>query len=42
MEETTSLGGIINLGLTCYANAVIQCIRHCKHIEDLLEPDGKQ
>ena len=41
MEETTSLGGIINLGLTCYANAVIQCIRHCKHIENLFQEDGK-
>ena len=25
-------GGIINMGLTCYGNAVIQCFRHCSRI----------
>ena len=29
MSEETALGGIINMGLTCYANSVIQCFRHC-------------
>ena len=37
MTEHQSLGGIVNLGLTCYANAVIQCLRHCKHVPWLFE-----
>lgn len=28
----TGLGGLVNMGMTCYANAVIQCIRQCKKI----------
>jgi len=37
MTEHSSLGGIVNLGLTCYANAVIQCMRHCDKITQLFE-----
>jgi len=37
MTESSSLGGIVNLGLTCYANAVIQCMRHCDKITTLFE-----
>ena len=37
MTESSSLGGIVNLGLTCYANAVIQCMRHCDKINHLFE-----
>lgn len=33
----TQLGGIVNMGMTCYANAVIQAIRHCKKIAWILE-----
>lgn len=25
-------GGLVNMGLTCYANSVIQCLRHCERI----------
>ena len=37
MTDHLSLGGIVNLGMTCYANAVIQCIRHCDKIPWLFE-----
>jgi len=37
MTDHPSLGGIVNLGLTCYANAVIQCLRHCNQIPWLFE-----
>ena len=37
MTDHPSLGGIVNLGLTCYANAVIQCLRHCNKIPWLFE-----
>ena len=30
-------GGIVNMGLTCYANAVIQCMRHCERIPWIFE-----
>jgi ubiquitin C-terminal hydrolase len=33
----TQLGGIVNLGLTCYANAVMQAMRHCKKVPWILE-----
>ena len=33
----TSLGGLINMGLTCYANAVLQALRHCKKIPWIFE-----
>ena len=26
------MGGIVNMGMTCYANAVLQAFRHCKKI----------
>jgi ubiquitin C-terminal hydrolase len=37
MTDHPSLGGIVNLGMTCYANAVIQCMRHCDKIQWLFE-----
>jgi ubiquitin C-terminal hydrolase len=33
----TQLGGIVNMGMTCYANAVIQALRHCRKIPWILE-----
>ena len=45
----SGLGGLVNMGMTCYANAAIQCIRHCKkipwlcrpgHCDSLFEPEG--
>ena len=33
----TQLGGIVNMGMTCYANAVIQAMRHCKKIPWIME-----
>jgi ubiquitin C-terminal hydrolase len=33
----TQLGGIVNMGMTCYANAVIQAIRHCRKVSWILE-----
>lgn len=35
--SNTQLGGIVNMGFTCYANAVIQALRHCKKIPWILE-----
>jgi ubiquitin carboxyl-terminal hydrolase 8 len=32
-----SQGGLVNMGLTCYANAVIQCIRNCDRIPWIFE-----
>ena len=29
---TQSMGGLVNMGMTCYANAVFQSIRHCPKI----------
>lgn len=29
-------GGLVNMGNTCYANAVFQCVRHCQKIPWLL------
>ena len=37
MTQSKSLGGLVNLGLTCYANAVLQCMRHCPKLTWLLE-----
>lgn len=37
MTDHPSLGGIVNLGMTCYANAVIQCLRHCDKIRWLFQ-----
>jgi ubiquitin C-terminal hydrolase len=31
------LGGIVNMGMTCYANAVIQAMRHCRKVPWILE-----
>jgi hypothetical protein len=33
----TSLGGLINMGMTCYANSVLQALRHCKKIPWIFE-----
>ena len=35
----TGVGGIVNVGLTCYANATIQAFRHCKGMEDLCKEE---
>ena len=35
----TGTGGIINVGFTCYANAVFQCLRNCVGIEELFTED---
>ena len=37
MTQSKSLGGLVNLGLTCYANAVLQCMRHCPKLTWLFE-----
>ena len=37
---TTGVGGIVNVGFTCYANAVFQAFRHCSGIEDLFQEDN--
>ena len=36
MSET-QMGGLLNMGATCYANAVIQAFRHCKKISWICE-----
>ena len=33
----TAVGGLVNLGFTCYANAVMQAFRHCRKIPWILE-----
>ena len=33
----TQMGGLLNMGATCYANAVIQAFRHCKKIPWICE-----
>jgi len=34
---TQSMGGLVNMGMTCYANAVFQSIRHCPKIPWIFE-----
>lgn len=34
----TGLGGLVNVGLTCYANAVIQCLRQTKKLPWICQP----
>jgi len=36
----TGTGGILNVGFTCYANAVIQAFRHCYDMEKILAKDA--
>ena len=38
--NTLGTGGIVNVGLTCYANAAIQAFRHTKGIEELLKEEN--
>jgi len=33
-------GGILNIGFTCYANAVLQAFRHCDTFETLFQEDN--
>jgi ubiquitin C-terminal hydrolase len=33
----TQMGGIVNMGATCYANAIIQAFRHCRKIPWICE-----
>ena len=33
-------GGIVNVGFTCYANAVFQAFRHCAGVEELFTEDN--
>jgi ubiquitin carboxyl-terminal hydrolase 8 len=35
-----SNGGILNIGFTCYANAVIQAFRHCETFDTLFQEDN--
>jgi len=37
MSTDLGYGGIVNMGLTCYANAVLQCLRHCSKIPWIFE-----
>ena len=37
MGEDKQLGGLVNMGLTCYANVVIQAMRHCRKLPWILE-----
>jgi len=39
MTDLQSLGGIVNMGATCYANSVIQCFRHCTKIPQLFSEE---
>jgi ubiquitin C-terminal hydrolase len=34
---TNSMGGLVNMGMTCYANAVFQALRHCSKIPWIFE-----
>jgi len=40
MTNITGTGGIVNVGLTCYANATIQAFRHCYDMENLFKEDN--
>lgn len=35
--DTTAMGGLLNMGNTCYANATLQAFRHCKRIPWLFD-----
>ena len=37
MASESGMGGLVNMGATCYANAVIQALRHCKKIPWICE-----
>lgn len=37
-DAAAGLGGLVNMGFTCYANAAIQCIRQTKKLPWLCEP----
>ena len=39
MPSINGTGGIVNVGLTCYANSVFQAFRHCKNMESLFQED---
>jgi ubiquitin carboxyl-terminal hydrolase 8 len=38
-ESVEGTGGIVNIGFTCYANSVIQALRHFNSFVDLLQED---
>ena len=40
MNDTIGVGGLLNIGFTCYANAVIQAFRHCKSFDTLFEENS--
>jgi ubiquitin C-terminal hydrolase len=37
MTDFPALGGIMNMGQTCYGNSIIQCFRHCDKIPWMFE-----
>lgn len=39
-QSSTGFGGIVNMGLTCYANAVMQSMRHCSRLPWIFQ-DGR-
>jgi ubiquitin C-terminal hydrolase len=40
MTTLLGTGGIMNVGFTCYANAVIQAFRHCSNMDTLFQEDN--
>ena len=37
MSKILGTGGIVNIGFTCYANAVIQAFRNCIKIDEIFK-----
>lgn len=40
MSSIQGTGGILNIGFTCYANAVLQAFRHCNTFETLFQEEN--